>query len=298
MNFISAPLALIAGVILAQAFGNPYAGRTKSLTPRLMAISISGLGAGMDLVVVGRAGLQGLGYTALGIFMAFAFGLGLYRWLKTDRLTSILICAGTAICGGTAIAAVAPVLRARGEQISVALGCVFLLNAAALFVFPWIGHALNLSEVEFGLWSALAIHDTSSVVGASMAYGPQALEVGTTVKLARALWIVPMTLLIGWNEDRGAGRKTPLKIPWFIAGFIIAAALVTWIPELREPGQWIAAAAKKLFILTLFLIGASFTREALKSVGLKILAQAVILWILVSAGSLAAIRLSLIGFTP
>ncbi len=286
--YVSSPMALLAGTVLALAFGNPFTERTKEFAPRLMAISITGLGASMNLIEVGRVGLQGLGYTALGISMAFLFGTILNRLLTTDRKTSILISAGTAICGGSAIAAVAPVLRATTHQISVALGTVFLLNAAALFLFPLIGHALNLSEVQFGLWSALAIHDTSSVVGASMQFGPEALKVGTTVKLARALWIVPMVLLIAYNERKDASG-TKIKKPWFILGFVIMAALVTWIPELQNAGQMVAEGAKRLFVMTLFIIGASFTREALRNVGLKILIQGVVLWVLVSVGSLAAI---------
>ncbi len=285
---ISSPMALLLGVTLALAFGNPYADKTKQITPMLMAISITGLGAGMNLIEIGRVGLQGLSYTALGITMAFLFGTLLNRLLNTDRETSILITAGTAICGGSAIAAVAPVLRAKPHQISVALGTVFLLNAAALFIFPLIGHALNLSEVQFGLWSALAIHDTSSVVGASMQFGPEALKVGTTVKLARALWIVPMVLVLAYNERKEA-NSGKIKKPWFILGFVVMAAIVTWIPELQPAGLWVAAAAKRLFVMTLFIIGASFTRQALNSVGLKILIQGVVLWLLVSVGSLAAI---------
>lgn len=286
---VPAPAALILGVILALAFGNPYTGLTKTLTPKLMAYSIIGLGAGMNLIEVGRVGMQGFGYTAVGITMAFAIGLGLHHFLKTDRITSILICAGTAICGGSAIAAVSPVIRAKPHQISVALGVVFLLNALALMIFPPLGHALNLSEVEFGLWSALAIHDTSSVVGSAMQFGPRALEIGTTVKLARALWIVPMTLIIASMQPREeSGQK--IKKPWFILGFILMAAAVTFIPPLQAPGEWVVLIAKRMFVMTLFLIGSSFTRQAIRDVGPKILFQGVALWLVVSAGSLALIR--------
>jgi uncharacterized integral membrane protein (TIGR00698 family) len=286
---VPAPAALIAGVALALLFGNPFSNVTKTVTPRLMAVSIVGLGAGMDLIEVGRVGLQGFGYTSAGITMAFAIGLALHWLLKTDRGTSILVCAGTAICGGSAIAAVSPVIRAKPHQISVALGVVFLLNAVALMIFPPLGHLFGLSEVEFGLWSALAIHDTSSVVGASMQFGPRALEIGTTVKLARALWIVPMVLVIASLQSReGDGQK--MKKPWFILGFVIMAALVTWIPALQGPGEYLVMAAKRLFVMTLFLIGTSFTRQALREVGPKILFQGITLWLLVSAGSLALIR--------
>jgi uncharacterized integral membrane protein (TIGR00698 family) len=287
--FVSSALALLSGATLALLWGNPYLERTRAIAPRLLAASVVGLGAGMDLHVVARAGLEGLGYTLAGISATIAAGLALGRWLGTDKNTSWLITVGTAICGGSAIAAVAPAIRAKSHEISVALGVVFVLNALALLVFPWIGHRLDLNEAQFGLWSALAIHDTSSVVGATSRYGEHALEIGTTVKLARALWIVPVTFAIASLRSRSAshepGASRP-KRPWFVLGFLAAAAIVTWIPELRPAGHWIERIARQTLVLTLFLIGANLTQSALRGVGLKPFLQGAVLWLLVACASL------------
>lgn len=289
--YVSSAVALILGIVLAVVFGNPYIAKTRKLTSTLLSLSVMGLGAGMDLGVVGKVGLAGVGYTVVGISTTLFLGFLIGKLLKTERDTSILISVGTAICGGSAIAAVAPTIRAKHHEISIALGTVFLLNALALFIFPPIGHALNLSETQFGLWSALAIHDTSSVVGSTLQYGPHALEVGTTVKLARALWIVPVTFFFGYLFARGqknVGAEKP-KRPWFILGFLIAAALVTWIPELRQPGQIVNEIAKRVLVLTLFLIGTNLTKETIRSVGIKPLLQGVSLWVVVASGTLGAI---------
>ena len=214
-----------------------------------------------------------------------------------DREAGLLIAIGTAICGGSAIAAAAPVLRARPHQVSVALATVFLLNAAALVLFPPIGHWAGLGQGAFGLWAALAIHDTSSVVGAGMAYGPKALAVATTVKLARALWIVPLTLGLGWlvalrrrQADPEAGAGAPVKKPWFIGGFLAMAAVVTWIPALHGAGHLVAAAAHRLLVLALFLIGAGLSRQALRDVGARPFVQGLLLWLTVASLGLAAVR--------
>ena len=294
--WISSAEALILGVLLALAFGNPYSILFKNWTHRLLALSVVGLGAGMNLEVVGRVGLQGIGYTVVGIVTAFLAGTLLGKLLKVERDTSLLITMGTAICGGSAIAAIAPVIKAKHTEVSVALGTVFMLNAVALFIFPMIGHHFALNETQFGLWSALAIHDTSSVVGATLQYGAHAVEVGTTVKLARALWIVPVAMLIGFvrsrekNQVANTAAAGKAKKPWFILGFLIAAALVTWVPALQEPGHLVETVAKKLMVLTLFLIGASLTRETIKSVGIKPFFQGVLLWIFMATTSLAAIN--------
>jgi uncharacterized integral membrane protein (TIGR00698 family) len=203
---------------------------------------------------------------------------------------------GTAICGGSAIAAVAPVIRAKDEEVSMALATVFLLNATALVIFPLIGHALHLGERPFGLWAALAIHDTSSVVGAASGYGPEALLVATTTKLARALWIVPVAFGIGLLYARfhvfdGEAGHAKAKRPWFILGFLAMAALVTFVPALKPAGAWVNAAAKRTLVLTLFLLGCGLSREALKRVGPRPFLQGLLLWICVGAGSLGAIRL-------
>jgi uncharacterized integral membrane protein (TIGR00698 family) len=300
---VSAPIALLAGIALGLTLGDPFVGRTRKIQQKLLAGSVIGLGAGMDLGVVGRVGLHGLGYTAVGITVAFVLGTILARVLGVARDVALLITVGTAICGGSAIAAVAPVIAAEDRDISVALVSVFLLNAIALFIFPMIGHALAMPEPAFGLWSALAIHDTSSVVGAAGKYGPQALEIATAAKLARALWIVPVTFSIAFLRARAhrteanatdAPRPSPKK-PWFIAGFVAVAALVTYVPALRPAGEWVAWGAKRSLALTLFLIGLGLSRKALKAIGARPLILAVSLWIALAAASLGAIVSGAIG---
>ena len=295
--FTPAAAALLGGALLALTLGNPMPAQTRAWTQRLLPLAVVGLGADMNLRAVARAGLHGLGYTALSLAIVLALGWRLARLLKVERDAGLLISVGTAICGGSAIAAVAPVLRAKEDAISMALATVFLLNAAALVIFPPLGHAAGLSQDAFGLWSALAIHDTSSVVGAGLAYGPRALEVATTVKLARALWIVPLTLGIGWLVAR-RGEATleapPVKKPWFIAGFLAVAALVTFVPALQGPGHLLAVAARRLLVLTLFLIGAGLSREALRRVGLRPFLQGLLLWLMVGSLGLGAVKLGLL----
>jgi len=292
--FVSAAEALVAGVLIAIFLDNPYP--TKSYTHLLLTWSVIGLGAGMNLETVARVGMQGIGYTVVSISAVFLIGYLLRKLFSVEEDAGLLITVGTAICGGSAIAAVTPVIRAKPHSVSVALGSVFILNALALIIFPPIGHALGLSERAFGLWSALAIHDTSSVVGATVSYGKLAAEVGTTVKLARALWIVPITLAIGYLRRRhdDSGEQGKAKKPWFILGFLIAAALVTWIPAIQEPGHWVEAIAKRLLVLTLFFIGLGLSKSTLKQVGPRPLILAVALWLVVASTTLAAIQLGLI----
>lgn len=289
--FISSAMALVLGIVIAVIVGNPYIAKTRKLTSTLLSLSVMGLGAGMDLGVVGRVGLAGIGYTVVGISCTLILGFLIGKFLKTERDTSVLISVGTAICGGSAIAAVAPTIRAKHHEISVALGVVFLLNALALVIFPPIGHLLDLTQHQFGLWSALAIHDTSSVVGSTLQYGPESLEIGTTVKLARALWIVPVTFFFGYLFARGQQQQSgeKAKRPWFILGFLIAAALVTWIPDLRPAGHVVNEIAKRALVVTLFLIGANLTKETLRTVGVKPLIQGVSLWVIVASCTLGAI---------
>ncbi|HJV21326.1 MAG TPA: putative sulfate exporter family transporter [Holophagaceae bacterium] len=284
-------MALLLGLALALGPGHPHGARTKALTPRLLSFSVIGLGAAMNLQEVTRVGLQGFAYTVVGISLTLLLGLALGRWLQVQAKAATLIAVGTAICGGSAIAAAAPVLEAEDEDMAMALGTVFLLNASALLIFPAVGHLLHMPQRGFGLWSALAIHDTSSVVGASSGYGPEALLVATTTKLARALWIVPLTLALGARAARG-GRTAQgkAKRPWFILGFLVAAALVTYLPALKPAGAWVNALAKRSLVLTLFLIGAGISREALQRVGLRPFLQGLLLWILVGGGTLAAIQ--------
>ncbi len=297
LPFVSTGLGLLLGLAVALTVGNPYLDRTRKLTSRLLALSVVGLGAGMDLRVVARVGAHGILYTVAGISTALLLGALLTRFLKVGRNVGTLITVGTAICGGSAIAAIVPVIRAKDHEASVSLATVFLLNAIALFIFPPIGHLFGMSDSQFGLWSALAIHDTSSVVGAAVAWGGKAIEVATTVKLARALWIVPLTLLVSWWHARTSGEAAQgkPKRPWFIAGFLLAAALVTYLPGLQGAGHFISTVAKQALVVTLFLIGANLTRDALKAVGAQPLLLGVLLWILVASASLAAIAQGLIS---
>ncbi len=289
VSVLGSASALLLGAGLALALGNPYQERAGPWIHRLLALAVVGLGLEMNLRTVAAVGERGVGYTAASIAFVFAAGALLRRVLKADRDASLLITVGTAICGGSAIAAAAPVLRARDREVTVALGTVFLLNAAALLVFPAIGHRLGLTQTQFGLWGALAIHDTSSVVGATMQYGPKALEIGTTVKLARALWIVPLTLALGFVARRDGETKVKAKRPWFILGFLLAAAAVTYLPALRPAGAVLSGGAKRLMVLTLFLIGAGMTRESLKAVGARPLVLGLVLWTLVSVTTLSAV---------
>jgi uncharacterized integral membrane protein (TIGR00698 family) len=295
--FVSTGLGLLLGLALALAFGNPYLDRTRKATKTLLALSVMGLGAGMDLRVVARVGAHGIVYTVLGIATALLLGALLTRLLKVTRDVGTLITVGTAICGGSAIAAIVPVLRPKEHEASVALATVFLLNAVALFLFPAIGHAFGLTDQQFGLWSALAIHDTSSVVGAAVAWGGKAVEIATTVKLARALWIVPLTIAVAqWHSRTHAGAaRGKAARPWFIAGFVLAAALVTYVPALQPAGHVVARVAKQALVLTLFFIGASLTRSSLRAVGARPLALGVLLWIAMASLSLAAIASHLIA---
>ena len=293
---ISPALALAAGAVLALALGNPFGEKISKASRLLLALSVVGIGAGMDLHDVLKAGASGLGYTLAGIVFALGLGALLGRALKADRDTSLLVSVGTAICGGSAIAAIAPVIRAKPHAISVALATVFLLNGVALVVFPPVGHFFGLSQEQFGLWAALAVHDTSSVVGATLHYGQEALQTGTTVKLARALWIVPLAFFIGYayarkGEDAGGGK---VKKPWFILGFIALAALVTWFPALQGAGEIVAAVAKRLMVLTLFLIGTNLTMDALKSVGPRPLVLGVVLWLCVAGLTLWAVMVEIV----
>lgn len=289
--YLNSASALVLGMALTLVFGNPYFNFFKKNTHRLLAYSVVGLGFGMNLGVVGKVGLQGFGYTVIGISFTTVLGLLLGKLLKTTPDSTVLITVGTAICGGSAIAAVSPTIHAKQEDISVALATVFLLNALALVTFPLVGHALSLSQSQFGLWCALAIHDTSSVVGASLQFGTEALQIATTVKLARALWIIPIALITGflYTKKNPSGEKAKAKRPWFILGFILAAALVTAFPSLQPTGHVIEGFAKHLLVLTLFCIGASLTRATLKAVGVKPLVLGVVLWVIVASASLAAI---------
>lgn len=296
----------MGGLVLALALGNPWLEATRRFTPRLLAVAVSGLGAGMDLRAVALAGANGLAYTAVGVAATLAAGLLLGRLFAATLDATILVSAGTAICGGSAIAAVAPAIGAKAEDVSASLATVFLLNAAGLVLFPPIGRALAMPEPAFGLWAALAIHDTSSVVGAGLAYGKEALAVATTVKLARALWIVPVAFLAAaWHARRasrangsdgaeGSAPPSRPRKPWFVLGFLGAAALVAVLPALRPAGDAVAFGARRVLVAALFLVGASIPRESLRRIGPRPFILGVVLWVLAAGGSLLAIQAGLV----
>ncbi|WP_295796233.1 putative sulfate exporter family transporter [Mucilaginibacter sp.] len=284
--FASPALALLAGLVIAQLIGHPYLHLNHKATHILLQVSVVGLGFGMNVHSALQAGKQGILFTVGSITATLIFGYFMGKWLNIEKKTSFLISSGTAICGGSAIAAISPVIKAEEKQISVALGCVFVLNSIALFVFPAIGHYFNLSQTQFGLWCAIAIHDTSSVVGAAGKYGAHALEVATTVKLARALWIIPVTFIAsGFLKN----RSKKIKIPYFIGLFILAMIANTYLPEISAISPYLIAIAKAGLTLTLFLIGAGLSRTVLWAVGFKPFLQGVVLWIAISATALYAV---------
>lgn len=296
---VSPGLALLGGIAVALMLGEQALGGASGRPAHLLLkLSVVGLGAGMNLAAVWKVGAHTAGYTLVGISVTLLLGWWLGRRLNLAPDMALLVSVGTAICGGSAIAAVAGVIKPRREDITVALTAVFVLNAVALFLFPPLGHALGFSQRQFGLWAALAIHDTSSVVGAAMAYGKTAVTVATTVKLTRALWIVPVAILLDYRRrEPGAessGRRLRLPVPLFIVGFIAAAAVFTaWAPlaPLRHP---VVLGAERLFAVTLFLIGTGFSRTALRTVGVRPLALALALWIVAGVGTASALKAGLI----
>ena len=283
---MSPPLALVAGLAYGFTFEHPYHLDARRLSRLLLQVSVVGLGFGMNLLQVLRVGRSGLIYTAVGITFAMLLGWGLGKLLAVRSRVSFLISAGTAICGGSAIAAVAPVTKATDEEIAVSLGTVFALNSVALLTFPAIGAALHLTQTQFGLWSALAIHDTSSVVGAAAKYGVAALAVGTTVKLARALWIVPMSVGTALVEK----KKTKIQWPWFILFFCLASVANTYVPAFQSAYSVMRHLGILGLTVTLFLIGTGISMRTLREVGVRPLLQGIMLWVVVATGSLALIR--------
>lgn len=286
LPWVSAPVALITGIAFALILGNPFPRQAARGSKFLLQWSVTGLGFGMNIGTVWQTGSDAVVYTIVGISATMAAGLFLGRLAGTSQRTSALISFGTAICGGSAIAAMAPVIGSEDEETAVALATVFTLNSAALIIFPAAGHLLHLTERGFGLWSALAIHDTSSVVGAAAAYGSSALAVAATVKLTRAVWIIPCALTAG-RLFRSGGKPV---FPLFIAGFLAAAVLRTLLPQGEVLWHGVATAAKQSLVVTLFLVGSGLTREVLAKNGPRPLVQGVILWLTVSVGTLAAIE--------
>lgn len=282
---LSTPLALTAGIAYGLLLKHPYHLDSKQLAKFLLQASVVCLGFGMNLKTILKAGSTGFAYTAISIAMALVLGTVLGRWLRVGKTQSFLISAGTAVCGGSAIAALGPVANASDEEMAVSLGTVYVLNSIALLVFPAIGTAFHMSQTQFGLWSALAIHDTSSVVGAGAKYGAIALAVGTTIKLARALWIVPLTLATA------AIRKSAARVhlPWFIFYFCLASVMRSYLPHLQAAFDSAYLLGKIGLATTLFLIGTGITPQTLKETGARPMLQGALLWVVVATLSLAAI---------
>lgn len=284
--FVSPPIALVLGLIVANLFGHPFLELNHKATNYLLQFSVVGLGFGMNVHSAVSAGKEGFLFTIISIVSTLVLGTFLGKWFKTEKKTSHLISCGTAICGGSAIAAIAPVIQSNEKQTSVALGVIFILNSVALFLFPAVGDWLDLSQKEFGLWCAIAIHDTSSVVGAASKYGPEALQIATTVKLARALWIIPVALITAFIFKNKSGK---IKIPYFIGLFILAMVANTYLPKMASVTPHLVSISKIGLSVTLFLIGAGLNRTVLKSVGLKPLAQGILLWTFIAIATLISI---------
>jgi len=291
-GLVSPPVALTAGILFGLSFTHPYISESRGIARILLQSSVVALGFGMNLHEVLKAGRSGFIYTALGISFALVVGLALGKLLQVRGNSSFLITTGTAICGGSAIAAIGPILEADEEEMAVSLGTIFILNSIALLIFPPIGNALHLSQSQFGLWAALAIHDTSSVVGAATKFGTQALVIGTTVKLARALWIVPLALATAALKH----HRSKIQFPWFILFFLLAAVLNTYVRTLGHIAPTLFTVGRLGLTATLFLIGSGISRPTLKTVGWRPLLQGVLLWLGVGLTSLYFIRIGWIAF--
>lgn len=299
VEIISAPVALFVGLVFAIIFGIPYPKFNKKLSKYLLQASVVGLGFGMNLERSLQSGAEGMIFTVASVIIVMFVGVVLGRYMKIDSKTSYLISSGTAICGGSAIAAVGGVLNAKENEMAVSLGVIFILNAIALFIFPPLGHMLGLDQQQFGTWAAIAIHDTSSVVGAGAAYGAEACELATLIKCTRALWIIPLAFFTMWYYGRNAslrskedgGGKGKICIPWFIFLFVAAMVFNTYVGSdaFRPVYDALVVIAKQCLIAVLFAIGAGLSLGVIRQVGVKPLVQAVILWIVIGVGSLAVI---------
>ncbi|MCC8070685.1 MAG: putative sulfate exporter family transporter [Bacteroidales bacterium] len=281
-QYITPAVALFLGLIFAFVFECPYPKFNKKTSKYLLQASVVGLGFGMNVNESLKSGSEGMLFTVVSVIGVMIIGVMVGYWMMINRKTSYLIASGTAICGGSAIAAVGPVLKANEHEMAVSLGVIFILNAIALFIFPPIGHFFDMSQAQFGTWAAIAIHDTSSVVGAGEAYGQEALQLATLIKLTRALWIIPLALftMVIFRD-----KSSRISIPWFIFLFILAMIINTYcgLPEVAS--EWLVWLAKKGLVLTLLLIGASLSLKTIKSVGAKPLLLAIILWIVIGVSS-------------
>lgn len=299
-EIFSPAAALFTGLVFASIFGTPFPKFNKKLSKYLLQISIVGLGFGMNLQESLKSGADGMMFTIISVIGVMVIGVLLGRYMKIDRKTSYLISSGTAICGGSAIAAVGGVLKANENEMAVSLGVIFILNAIALFIFPPMGHFFGLSQEQFGTWAAIAIHDTSSVVGAGEAYGAKACELATLIKCTRALWIIPLAFFTMWlfrNKKGQTGsndKKGKISIPWFILLFVVAMFIYSYTPEAAMPlmSPLYAAAvsiAKKMLAVVLFAIGANLSPKVIKQVGIKPMIQALILWAVIGSSSLLVV---------
>ncbi|SEA14936.1 conserved hypothetical integral membrane protein [Desulfuromusa kysingii] len=287
---VTTPMALAGGIVFSLVFGNPWPKESTKASQVLLKLSVIGLGFGLSIQEVWLVGKDSAGYTILGIVMTISVGLLLGRMLHLKGNTAALISCGTAICGGSAIAAMAPVLRSKDDEIAVALATVFSLNAVALLLFPFVGELVGLTQHQFGYWAGMAIHDTSSVVGAAASYGAEALRTGTTVKLTRAAWIAPIAMAAGlWLRS-----EQKAKFPLFIAGFVIAAILHSLVPQLAGLWEILSAIARQCLVITLFLVGCGLSRSVLQRIGPRPLLHGVTLWIFVSSLTLLGITQHLI----
>ncbi len=287
-------MALAGGIAFALLLGNPFAARVGRISGLLLKICVVGLGFGLPLATVFSAGTTGLWVTGIGVLAILASGMLLARAFALDSQCGSLISVGTAICGGSAIAAVSPVIGARSDAISMSMACVFVLNALALYLFPWLGGLLDLNQSQFATWAAIAIHDTSSVVGAAATFGDQALAEATVLKLARALWIVPVVIGFMLFARREQGRAGRITWPLFVALFVLAAALRSLLPALEIQFDFVAGAARRGLVLVLFLIGSGLSLTMLRSLGWRPMAHAALLWLLVSSSTLALVMSDLL----
>ncbi|MBD5369779.1 MAG: putative sulfate exporter family transporter [Bacteroides sp.] len=300
VNLVTAPVGLALGLVFALIFGTPYPKVNKVLSKTLLQASVVGLGFGMNLIKSLQSGADGMVFTVVSVIAVMVIGVLLGRYMRINDKTSYLISAGTAICGGSAIAAVGPVVKADQNEMAVSLGVIFILNAIALFIFPPLGHLFGLSQTQFGTWAAIAIHDTSSVVGAGAAYGPEACDLATLIKCTRALWIIPLALFTMWYYPRMAARrqggsvsegKAKINIPWFILYFVLAMVIFTytpqaWMPVMGPVYDFLYAVARQCLIAVLFAIGAGLSMKVIRSVGVRPLVQALTLWMFIGASSL------------
>lgn len=287
--FLEPAFALLLGLLMSLTIGHPFLHINKNITHILLQISVVGLGFGMNLDQAIEAGKTGILFTIVSIVVTMGLGIWLGRKLKVAKDTSLLIAGGTAICGGSAIAALSPVIHAKEKDITVAMGTIFMLNAVALLIFPVIGRLLEMSDTQFGYWCAIAIHDTSSVVGAAKTFGNEALNIATTTKLIRALWIIPVSLIVAFTYNRGNGKRAKISIPYFIFLYIIAMVIATYIPQWSHFYTEVVSYSKVGMLFTLFLIGAGLSKETLRQVGFKPILQGVILWICISVLSAGTI---------